>query len=82
MHRLFSWTADAVGCWARLVMGVCSLFQKIDHDKSMVDYSAKCAPAFAPTHNRGTWGKPGFGGDPAFRDLPGCRHEPGFLGFG
>ena len=34
------------------------------------------------THNRGTWGKPGFGGDPAFRDLPGDRHEPGFLGFG
>ena len=36
----------------------------------------------AATHNRGTWGKPGFGGDPAFRDLPGGRHEPGFLGFG
>jgi len=50
MHRLFSWTADAVGCWSRLVVGVCSLFQKIDHDKSMVDYSAKCAPAFAPAH--------------------------------
>ena len=50
MHRLFSWTADAVGCWARLVVGVCSPFQKIDHDKSMVDYSAKCAPAFAPAH--------------------------------
>ena len=50
MHRLFSWTADAVGCWARLVVGVCSPFQKIDHDTSMVDYSAKCAPAFAPAH--------------------------------
>ena len=50
MHRLFSWTAAAVGCWSRLVVGVCSLFQKIDHDKSMVDYSAKCAPAFAPAH--------------------------------
>ena len=32
------------------MVGVCSLFQKIDHDKSMVDYSAKCAPAFAPAH--------------------------------
>ena len=50
MHRLFSWTATVPGCVGRELMGVCSLFQKIDHDKSMVDYSAKCAPAFAPAH--------------------------------
>ena len=50
MHRLFSWTATVSGCVGRELMGVCSLFQKIDHDKSMVDYSAKCAPAFAPAH--------------------------------
>ena len=39
-------------------------------------------PGGYTTHNRGTWGKPGFGGDPAFRDLPGGTDEPGFLGFG
>ena len=41
MHRLCSWTADAVGCWSRLVVGVCSLFQKIGPDKSLVEYNCK-----------------------------------------
>ena len=50
MYCLFSSNPTVPGCVGRELMGVCSLFQKIDHDKSMVDYSAKCAPAFAPAH--------------------------------
>ena len=34
------------------------------------------------THNRGTRGIPGFGGDPAFRDLPGVVTKPGCSGPG
>ena len=50
MHRLFSWTADAVGCWSRLVVGVALPVPKDRPRQVKVDYSAKCAPAFAPAH--------------------------------
>ena len=50
MYCLLSWTATASGCSSRLVVGVCSLFQKIGNDKSLVDYSAKWALLFAPGH--------------------------------
>ena len=48
MYCLFSSNPDAVGCVGRELMGVCSLFQKTGNDKSLVDYSAKCALLYAP----------------------------------
>ena len=48
MPSTTSSTATVSGCVGRELMGVCSLFQKTGNDKSLVDYSAKCALPYAP----------------------------------
>ena len=48
MYCLFSSNPTVPGCVGRELMGVCSLFQKTGDDKSLVDYSAKCALLYAP----------------------------------